>query len=388
MPPSNHSLLSPSSAHRWIACPPSARLTENLPGESSVYAEEGTKAHYLCEQVLRKGIAIGMPAPLTTEMAASIPGDYPDEMRKAADRYADFVAQAWWAFETEPTVRVEQPVSMSRWVPEARGTCDCLLAGDTTLHIIDFKYGAGVAVSPVQNTQMMMYALGAYDLLSRIDTIDTVKMTIVQPRIQDEPETYTMSATELLDWAENTLAPAAKQAWDGKGDFNPSKETCRWCRAYPQCRAWQDRYGALAGFVDESKHKAPELLTDDEIAHWLKQALDLADYVKTLEAYAQQRLLDGAVLPGWKLVEGRSVRQFSDLDAAFAAITASGIDEAMLYERKPITLSAAEKLLGKKRFNEVCGDYIIRPSGSPKIVPESDKRQAYNPLEGFKEVTE
>lgn len=389
MAPTKHAILSPSAGARWTACPPSARLTEHMPSETSPYAEEGTTAHYLCEQVVRRSLPgwAGLPeAPMDDLMGSDA---YTPEMKEAAKLYADFIHTVYDGFPHTPTLCVEQRVSMTRWARECFGTCDCLLIGDGILHVIDFKYGAGVPVSPVDNIQMMLYALGAWDLFSATDDIQTVRMSIVQPRIQSEPETWETSADSLLDWAENTLRPAAKQAWEGKGELNPGEKQCRWCRAKAQCRAWKDKYGPLADFMTQTPEaRDPRLLTDEEVGEWLIAAQGIADYVKCLEEYAQKQLQQGHTVPGWKLVEGRSTRRFTDQDAAFKAIEADGISEAMLYERSPISLTAAEKLLGKKRFAEVCGTWVEKPKGKPTLAPESDKRPAYDAAEGFEEVKE
>lgn len=390
MAPSKHALLGPSSSARWLACPPSARLTEFMPNETSVYAEEGTKAHYLCEQVVRRSIPgwEGLPEAPMQDLWDS--DDYTPEMKEAAKLYADFIHTLYAAFPHPPTVCVEQHVKMTRWVPECFGTCDCLLIGDGILHVVDFKYGAGVPVSPEENTQMMLYALGAWELFKATDQIDTVRMSIVQPRIQSEPETWELPENDLVRWAESFLKPMAQLAWEGKGDLNPGEKQCRWCKAKAQCRAWKDKFGPLAGFVAETIPEArdPRLLTDEEIGDWLTQVQGLADYVKCLETYAQQQLQSGKPVPGWKLVEGRSTRRFTDQDAAFKAMEASGIKDAMLYERVPISLTAAEKLLGKKHFAEVCGNYVEKPKGAPKLAPESDKRPTYDPADGFEVVKE
>ena len=390
MAPSKHALLGPSSSARWLACPPSARLTEFMPNETSVYAEEGTKAHYLCEQVVRRSLPgwTGLPPAAMDDLLG---GDaYDAEMKEAAKLYAEFIHTIYDSFPHTPTLCVEQQVKMTYWVPGCFGTCDCLLIGDGVLHVIDFKYGAGVPVSPEENTQMMLYALGAWDLFSATDDIQTVRMSIVQPRIQSEPETWELSEYDLINWAENTLRPAAKLAWEGKGELNPGEKQCRWCKAKPQCRAWKEKYGPLADFVCHTDPGAndPRLLTPDEIGAWLVEAQGIADYVKCLQEYAQQQLQCGTAIPGWKLVEGRSVRRFTDQDAAFKAIEADGISEAMLYERSPISLTAAEKLLGKKRFAEVCGGYVEKPKGKPTLAPESDTRPAYDPAEGFEVIKE
>lgn len=390
MAPSKHALLGPSSSARWLACPPSARLTEFMPNETSVYAEEGTKAHYLCEQVVRRSIPgwEGLPEAPIQDLWNS--DDYTPEMKEAAKLYADFIHTLYAEFKHTPTVCVEQHVKMTRWVPECFGTCDCLLIGDGILHVVDFKYGAGVPVSPEENTQMMLYALGAWELFRATDQINTVRMSIVQPRIQSEPETWEIPENDLTRWAESFLKPMAQLAWEGKGQLNPGEKQCRWCKAKAQCRAWKDKYGPLAGFVAETIPEArdPRLLTNEEIGDWLTQVQGLAEYVKCLEEYAQQQLQSGTPVPGWKLVEGRSTRRFTDQDAAFKAMEASGIQEAMLYERTPISLTAAEKLLGKKHFAEVCGSYVEKPKGSPKLAPESDKRPAYDPAEGFEVIKE
>lgn len=390
MAPSKHALLGPSSSARWLACPPSARLTEFMPNETSVYAEEGTKAHYLCEQVVRRSIPgwEGLPEAPMQDLWSN--DDYTPEMKEAAKLYADFIHTLYAEFQHTPTVCVEQHVKMTRWVPECFGTCDCLLIGDGILHVVDFKYGAGVPVSPEENTQMMLYALGAWELFRETDEIKTVRMSIVQPRIQSEPETWEIPENDLTRWAESFLKPMAQLAWEGKGQLNPGEKQCRWCKAKAQCRAWKDKYGPLAGFVAETIPEArdPRLLTNEEIGDWLTQVQGLAEYVKCLEEYAQQQLQSGTPVPGWKLVEGRSTRRFTDQDAAFRAMEASGIQEAMLYERTPISLTAAEKLLGKKHFAEVCGSYVEKPKGSPKLAPESDKRPTYDPADGFEVVKE
>lgn len=381
MPPIKHALLGASSAARWIACPPSARLTENMEGGSSKYAEEGTKAHEACEHALRyklKKWEDGKPFDLLTDWAQ---WSMPTEMFNAACRYTSFIYDLWVGFTSRPGVFIEQEVNVEQWVPGGFGTCDCLLIGDGVLHIVDFKYGQGVPVSCENNPQLMYYALGAYALFAATDEIQTVRMSIVQPRIQEEPETFEMPLADLLDWAEKTLRPAALLAWKGKGNFAPGEKQCRFCKAYPTCRAWQDKYGDLAGFEPLPQ---PATLSDEELGEWLRKLVGLADYARDLEEYAQQALLDGHQIPGWKLVEGRSTRKWSDQDAAFRQMQAAGIDESMLYTRTPISLTVAEKLIGKKQFAETMSAFITKAPGAPKLVNDSDPRPAYNNLDGFK----
>ena len=383
MPPIKHALLGASSAARWIACTPSAQATANLPGETSKYAEEGTRAHELCEAHLRNNLRqweAGYRAlPLSESIRLDGEPDDPPEMVRAANQYASFIHELWVGFSCRPGVFIEQEVDVSRWVPQGFGTCDCLLIGGGLLHIIDFKYGQGVPVNPERNPQLMYYALGAYELFRETDDIEVVRMSIVQPRMQEEPQTWELPLADLLSWAREVLAPAAHMAWRGEGEF-VTGEHCRFCKAHPACRAWKDKYGPLAGF---EPYPEPATLSDEELGEWLQKLEGLAAYAKDLEEYAQQALLDGRSLPGWKLVQGRNTRKWTDQDAAFQQMEHNGIDEAMLYTRTPISLTAAEKMIGKKKFAETMSAFITRAPGTPKLAAASDPRPAYNRLEGF-----
>lgn len=379
MPPRDHALLSASSARRWLHCPPSARLTEGMEDTPSPYAAEGTRAHAVCERCLRDALTHwprGEKAALAS--CRDEEGPLPEEMIRAANLYVDFIHELWAGFAHEPTVCIEQRVDLSAWVPEGFGTCDCLLIGDGVLHIVDFKYGQGVPVSPVENAQLLYYALGAYDLFRLTDEIETVRLSIVQPRIQAEPETWELTLEKLLEWADDMLHPTAVQAWNGEGLRHPGG-WCRWCKLYPACTAWKDKY-ELEGF---EAIQDPAALTDEQLGDWLKKLQGIAQYAKDLEDYAQQRLLDGATVPGYKLVEGRSVRKWTDQAAAFEVLRADGYDDAVLYTREPITLTAVEKMLGKKRFAQIMSGYTRRDPGPPKLADAADRRPEYNPLTGF-----
>lgn len=380
MPPRDHALLSASSAQRWLHCPPSARLTESMEDTPSPYAAEGTRAHAVCERCLRDALTRYWPQGEKATLASGCDGDgpLPDEMVRAANAYVGFIHELWAGFETEPTVCIEQRVDLSAWVPDGFGTCDCLLIGDGVLHIVDFKYGQGVPVSPVENPQLLYYALGAYDLFRLTDEIETVRLSIVQPRIRAEPETWECSLQWLLTWADDVLHPLAVQAWHGEGLRRPGS-WCRWCKLYPACTAWKDKY-QLDGFSVEAD---PAALTDEELGGWLKKLEGVAQYAKDLEDYARQRLLEGHSVPGYKLVEGRSVRTWIDQAAAFDALRADGYDDAVLYTRQPITLTSVEKLLGKKRFAAVMAPFVKRDPGPPKIADAADRRPEYHNLEGF-----
>lgn len=380
MPPVKHALLGASNAARWIACTPSARATESLPDEETPYAAEGTRAHEVCEKALRYKLTQwedGKPFDLRSDWAQQ---SMPTEMFNAANRYTSFIHELWVGFPCRPSVFIEQEVDVSEWVPGGFGTCDCLLIGGGLLHIVDFKYGQGVPVSPVRNPQLMYYALGAYELFRDIDDIEVVRMSIVQPRIQEEPETWELPLADLLTWAREVLHPAAELAWRGEGEYHTGAH-CRFCKVYPTCRAWQKQYGPLAGFEPLPE---PAALSDEELGGWLAKVQGLAAYAKDLEDYAHDALLAGRSLPGWKLVQGRSTRRWTDQDAAFQQMERSGIDEALLYTRTPVSLTVAEKMIGKKKFAELMSAFITKAPGAPKLATASDPRPEYNALEGFK----
>lgn len=383
MPPIKHALLGASSAARWIACPPSARATEHLPEETSKYAEEGTRAHEVCEVALRRNLKNWEQGRALMDV---VPGgalgkdEKSSEIIRAANQYIGFVYLQWGLYLHQPEVFIEQEVDVSQWVPGGFGTCDCLLIGDGILHIIDFKYGQGVPVNPERNPQLMYYALGAYALFEGIEEVSTVRLSIVQPRMQEEPQTWVISLADLLTWAREVLQPAAEMAWKGEGEFCTGPH-CRFCKAHPACRAWKDKYGPLAGF---EPYQEPATLSDEELGEWLQKLEGLAAYARDLEEYAQQALMEGRTLPGWKLVQGRSTRKWTDQDAAFRQMQADGIDEAMLYTRTPITLTVAEKMIGKKKFAETMSAFITRAPGAPKLAQARDPRPAYDRLEGFK----
>lgn len=378
MAPTKHALLGASSAARWIACPPSARLCEAMPDTGSTYASEGTAAHAACEAALRHCIP---------QWEQGQTPDYPlpddPEMAKAVSLYVDFIHEQWLGYPIGSGIFIEQPVVVTKWVAGGFGTCDCLMVGGGAVHVVDFKYGQGIPVSPEHNPQLMYYALGAYDMFEGLEEFTAARMSIVQPRIQTEPERWEISITELLDWAEHTLRPAAELAWKGEGTMTPG-EHCKkhFCKLYPTCRAWKDEYGELAGF---DPLPPPPALSGKELGEWLDRVQGLAQYAHDLEENARNQLEAGEEIPGWKLVAGRNTRKWTDQAAAFHQMKADGIEDALLYNRTPITLTEAEKLLGKKRFAESMASYITKAPGAPKLAKASDKRPAYisNTLDGF-----
>jgi hypothetical protein len=372
--PAEHALLSASGAHKWLHCPPSARLEETLPETTSEYAEEGRLAHAIGELKLRKHFTPMGPKKFNAELKVLQANTYYDaEMDEHTTAYLEFVQGVAHSFPAPPHVALERKLDYSHVVPEGYGTGDCLVIGSGVLHIIDLKYGKGVPVSAEENPQMMLYALGALAQYAMLYPIDEVRMSIVQPRLGD-PSTWALSVTALLAWAAR-IRPIAQQAFDGKGDYCPG-EWCRFCRAKSACRARNELYSGVVTALEAFAGGRPPLITNDELGDILRRAAPIAAWVADLQEYALSAILNGETVPGWKAVEGRSNRQFTDVDAAFKVLTGAGYEEAMLYKREPITLTAVEKLTGKPKFAELLSEYVTKPTGKPTLADETDKREA------------
>lgn len=366
MPPKGHAVLSASSSERWLHCPPSARLCESYEDKGSDYAAEGTDAHELCEYKLRK--ALGMEAQDPTENLTW----FNEEMADCANGYAAYVLEQVEAAKqtcADPVVLIEQRVDFSRWVESGYGTADCIIIADGTLQIIDYKHGLGVLVSAEENPQMQCYALGALELFDDIYDIDSVRMTIYQPR-RDNVSTYEISKDELYRWADEVLKPTADLAFAGDGNFLCG-EWCGFCKAKHDCRARADANMELARY----DFKLPPLLTDEEVEEILSRVDDFVAWASDIKDYALQQAISGKEWNGWKLVEGRSNRKYTNETAVAGAVTDAGFDP---YERKVLGVTAMQKLLGKSRFEELLAAYIEKPQGKPTLVPESDKRPAMN----------
>ena len=380
-----HALLGASSAHRWLACTRSARLEEQAPDTTSPAAEEGTLAHALAEAKVR---SYYYPADLSKRklsgLVKKMKADplWQDEMDGYTDEYLDYIKEAALAFNQAPYVMLEKKVDYSTYAPEGFGTADCILIGGGTLHIIDFKYGKSPKgmVSAVDNPQLSLYALGAYVALRILYPIKDIKMSIVQPRLDNISE-WGRSLDDLLDWA-GYVKERAALAWDGKGEFAPGEDTCHYCRIRAQCRAWSDYNVKQAFDIGE----LPPLITPAEAGERLTALEGLVQYQKDLQAWALSECLAGNTVPGWKAVEGRSVREWTDMEAAFKTLKENDIDEAMLYEKKPLTLAQVEKVVGKKEFAEIAGGYVMKPPGKPTLVKETDKREAITNKETAAEV--
>ena len=395
--PTEHALLSASSAHRWLACTAAPRFEEQFPNGTSDYAEEGSLAHSICELYARKHFTVMTNRKFNSELKKlQAKPHYSDEMLKTAEKYVDYLREKAMSYSTTPYVTFEVKVDFSDYVPEGFGTCDCVMIGGDTLHITDYKHGKGVEVSAEENPQMRLYALGALKMFAPVfgDSIKKVSMGICQPRITDDESEDGLTVEELRAWGES-IKPRAKEAYDGPGTFCPG-EHCRFCKGKAQCRARADQNTAFEDFKDcaiagkaapELQALSPEtraviglppMLSDAEIGELLVRAEGLVQWYKDLCEYATQNILNGKEIPGWKVVAGKSNRAFKDVEAAFSKVIEAGYDEALLYERKPITLTGVESLLGKAKFETLLKDCVHKPLGKPTLVPLSDKREPYS----------
>ena len=363
---SDHALLSPSGSHRWLHCTPSAVLETEFDNKSSPAAAEGTAAHALCEHKLKRMLHRRSKRPVS---------DYnSDEMEEHTDAYVEFVSELLEKAKQnckDPLVQVEQRLDLSEYVPGAFGTADCLIIADGTLHVIDMKYGLGVLVSAEENPQLKCYGIAALSIYENLYDIKEVALSIFQPR-RENVSTWTISAEELRNWAENELKPKAQMAFKGEGEYCPG-EWCQFCRAAVKCRARAEEKLRIA----EEEFKLPPLLTDTEIESILPMLPDITKWANDISAYALEMAVSrGKEWNGYKVVEGRSVRKYADEDAVAEAAKQNGYTD--IYRKSLITLTEMQKLMGKKKFEEILGSLIIKPPGKPTLVPITDKRQAMN----------
>ena len=335
---SAHALLSPSSAHRWLNCPRAPRLEATLPDRSTVYSKEGTLAHSVCEisakvhfgQVTNANYKAALKRYQKNEL-------WDSEMLSTAETYVEHLADKAMGFQHQPVVAFETRVDITDYVPDAFGRCDCIMFSGDTLIITDYKHGKGEPVDAEENPQLMLYALGALKLYRPFfgDSIQNVTICIDQPRI-DSYQTWTISTSDLVAWGES-IKPKAQMAYAGFGEFKGETLV-----------AW---YGSL-------KEKALETI------------------------------LAGTPIPNFKLVEGKSSREWSDQDKALETLEENGIDRAIIYDTAPKSLSQLEKLIGKKKFGELVGDFVVKPQGKPTLASSSDRRKTFNSaVSDFKDVT-
>ena len=389
MTPNAHAKLGASSAYRWLACTPSVRLEEMFPARSSVFAEEGTFAHELCEYKVNKYLhKRGLKRPQSEQFMS-------EEIDAITDTYAQFVEETIEDMQSrgiELLVFIEAKLDYSHIAPEGFGTGDCVILGGGELHVMDFKTGSGVFVEADHNPQMMLYALGALHEYGFLYDITTVSMTIVQPRLQNI-STCTLSVNELNTWAEAYVKPRALMAFKGEGKLVPG-DHCRFCRAKAACRACAEEALQLArqefldvgatmddeqpdetGILPTFHFKHPQLVDHGEMEAILPNLARIQKWIDDVFAYAADEAIHhGASWAGYKVVEGRSVRRFADEKAGIKAANDAGYTD--IYKQSLISLTEFEKLMGKKVFQATLGSLVYKPPGKLALVPDSDKREA------------
>ena len=380
MPVGNHALLGASSAHRWLICPPIARLEEQFKDRGSSFAEEGTAAHELAELALAKRFKLMATRSVNTKLKKfrSENSYYDQSMEDYVETYCDLVEERVNHYQ-DAVIELEQKVDFTKWVPEGFGTSDVVVLADNTIEIIDLKYGKGVPVDAYLNPQLMLYALGAVDKYDIIYEFETVRMTIVQPRL-DNISTFEIDKEELLYWADNYVAPRAAQAWEGTGEWTITDDVVKFSTVRAQLRLRAERNISL---VDKYELKESPLLTNEEIAEILDRAPEIKKWLDHVEQYALSKALtEGEEFPGWKVVAGRSNRKISDEESLLFLLEAEGFeDDEILKPRALQAIGQLEKVVGKKRFGELASDFIVKPEGKPVLVAEKDKRPALNSME-------
>lgn len=366
-----HALLSASGSARWLNCTPSPLLEEQYPDSDSEAAAEGTAAHELAEYKLRVLKGSKFQQRPTSKWDS-------EEMESHTDDYADHVmATLAHAKETSPaaTLLIEHRLDFSHLVPEGFGTGDAIIIADDTMTIIDLKYGKGVEVSAEANPQMRLYALGALHQFGMIYDIRKVKMVIFQPRLRNT-SIDEIDAAELIDWGNEVVKPTAAIAMAGEGELTPG-DWCQFCKHAPACPALAKQYFDVVPMADaQPAAPAPDTLSDAQIANIVKWSGELKKWLTAVEKHALDEANNGKQYPGLKLVEGRSVRKYTDETAVAAKVEQLGHEP---YEKKLLGITAMTKLLGKKTFDTELGEYLHKPEGKPTLVVESDKRQALAP---------
>lgn len=359
-----HAVLSASSAHRWMNCTPSALATADIPDTVSPYAQEGTKAHEMAEQFLNAYLK-GEEPPVVKDTDEEVFYELKPYLDRVIDTYEALKNQ-----DSSTVMFIESRVSFEKWVPEGFGTADVIIISGDTVRIRDLKFGKGVPVDAVDNPQARCYALGVLEKFGDIYDFGIVINEIDQPRL-NHFSTEEISVADLLHWADTELKPKAELAIKGEGEYHAG-DWCRFCKLNGKCRA-------KANFSLEIEPISENELSTEEIAKVLSRARDLQSWVKSLEDHVTQALMDGQELPGWKLVEGRSNRQYVDELAVADRLIENGYEDALIYKRQLYGISDMQTLLGgRKKFDEILGDLVIKPEGKPTLVPESDRRPAIN----------
>lgn len=358
-----HARLSASGSHRWINCPGSVKAEEGFPDTTSLAASEGTAAHELAELVLVNGGTcfdwIGKPLPDNNAFTVD------QTMAEYVQEYVDYVVALGGDQEYE--IRVD----FSEWVPGGFGTSDAIVIKGSTLYVVDLKYGKGVLVEAEENTQGLLYALGALEEYGYLYDIEKVVIVIVQPR-RDHISEWNLSKSDLLKRGE-WISQRAELANEPDAERVPGESQCQWCKAKATCPALMalTHQTIAADFDNLDCMVNPDRLGDEDLRRALDNKALIVSWFDAVEKHVFSRIEAGEEFKGYKLVEGRSLRQWRDEDEAAAVLETMLENDA--YERKLLSPSKAEKAVGKTKAGEL-ESLIVKPKGKPTLVPESDKR--------------
>lgn len=371
-----HAILSASGASRWMACTPSARLEQQFENKTSEYAAEGTLAHELGELKLKK-VLEGLSSRSFNSKLKKIQENklYTADMPDYVDVYVDTCLERYSearAKTPDALFKIEQRLDFSEWVPEGFGTGDFVIIADGTMEVCDLKYGKGVPVSADNNKQMMLYALGAISEFSFLYDIEKVRMTIIQPRL-DSISTFEVTLGDILKWAEEYVRPRAELAIKGEGEFCVG-DHCDFCRAQAVCKAQAEYNMELAKY----EFQEPPTMDNNDISYILSKVDNLIKWATKVKEFALEQALIGEEFDGYKLVEGKSIRKYADIDEIATILEENGYRD-IFKPKELLGITNMEKLVGKKKLVELIGDYIVKPVGKPTLVPITDKREPYNP---------
>lgn len=408
-----HAKLSPSSSVRWLTCQASVIMQAGKPDTSSIYAAEGTAAHFLAEQCLVNECDAGHYEAQLIEVyqdgdtrfydGASIkkPMAYQFDVDRGmidhVQSYVDLVRG--YAATSGGELLVEQKLPLDPITGEAgaTGTSDAVILSDDEIIIIDLKYGQGDKTTAPNNSQLMMYALAALNTYDMLCDADRIRMVISQPR-RDHVSEFTMAADDLRAWGEGVSAIATNirtltPKSDLTGLFAPSAEACKYCKAAGECKAYAEHSYKIVSdqFTDISEPVTMDQVVtladatyDEATLSAIYQSLPtLKQFVKDIENHVYMSMMKGATVPGFKLIPGKlGARKWADPAEAEAALKTMRVPVADRYNATVISPTDAEKLnkagtLGSRQWNNLQA-LIVRNEGAPTIVSADDRREALN----------
>lgn len=373
---SAHAIISPSGAHRWLECTPSARLEQEFEDKTSEAADEGTLFHAIGELLILRKLGRVTKKHFDDQIAKAMANKHYDApMMDYAEDYSVFVIEKYNEVrKTTPDAEifVEYRFDLTKWIPEGFGTGDVSIVGNGMMIFIDAKYGKGVYVEVTENKQLMTYSLGALEAFGWLYDIKSVQMWIYQPRI-DNIDSFEMTADGLRQWGDTKLRPMAEKAFRGEGEYKPG-DHCKFCRAKGECKA-------LAGFnleLAKYEFKHADLMEDEQIADIITRYKMFTDWIKAVYDQALKKAIDGYKYPGYKVVYGRSIRRYSDPNAALELLKEKNFDLDDIAPRKLLNLTKMQKELGKDDFDTYLSPLLIKPKGKPTLAAENDKRETYD----------